>query len=146
MRFFSDSSKATKGRLGDSSLEDWASFLENSPTEQTSPHSGESKQALIGLGSLHRRALAVVFICWIAFVAAMVFGFILLTSLATPAKASDRSSTVASPWASGLDGWMGRRLWCFPRQPCDAWSPFSEDGPSNLRYVTLFPEVELVKI
>ena len=123
-----------KARLGDSSLEDWASFLENSRGGTMRPLFRASLLERIGAYSRTPRGLAVVCICWIAFVLALVFASTLLTSWGMPRSGSAASSTAASLSEKSLDGWMVRRLYCSPHQPCDAWSPFSEDDPFNLRF------------
>jgi hypothetical protein len=134
MRSLPDSIKATKGRLGDSSLEDWPSFLENSRGEKTPLLSHVSRWEIIALCLHEAPGLAVLCICWIAFLAALGFGFIQLISWETPPKDSAHSSTAAYRLVSDLGIWTARRLWCFPHQPCDAWSPFSEDARSSLKY------------
>jgi hypothetical protein len=134
MRFSPDSIKATKGRLGDSSLEDWPSFLENSRGEITPHQSPASLPARIAAFSRTPRGLAVICICWVLFLLALVFAFTPRTSWVTQRWVTEASSTAVSASGNDLGGWMARRLYCFPHQPCDAWSPFSEDAPSSLRY------------
>lgn len=48
----------------------------------------------------------------------------------------------ASPLENALGIWMARKLYCSASRPCDAYSPFSTDGPFNLRFVTQ-PETRL---
>jgi hypothetical protein len=64
----------------------------------------------------------------------LVFGFIPLTSwetpkgLPVPAQRLHRSRRKA--WMDG----QAESCTALSSQPCDAWSPFSEDSPSNLKY------------
>ena len=80
------------------------------------------------------RGLAVICIWWVLFLLALVFVFTPRTSWETPRRAYAASSTGALPSENDSDGWAARRLCCSPSQPCDAWSPFSEDIPSSLRF------------
>ena len=144
MHFSHDSTKATKGRLGDSSLEDWSSFLESSPGEKTHPLSRVSRLELIALSLHHLPGLVVVSIFYLILLGALAFAFIQLISWETVARDTSASSMAVSLSGSDLGLWKARRLYCSPSQPCDGSSPFSEDGPSNLRYEIQI-EVELTK-
>jgi hypothetical protein len=87
------------------------------------------------------RGLAVASILWALFLIALVFVFIRLPGWETRPRASAPNSTAASQSANDSGGWTARRLYCSPSQPCDAWSPFSEDVPFSLRFETQPEEV-----
>src|SRR5688572_2748326 len=114
----SDLKPATKARLADSSLEDWASFLENAPGEGTSPCTPLCQQGPIGLTSLNRHALVAVSICSALFLLALVAGCILLISWATPAKAGSVTLTAVSLSENDLGIWMARKPFCSALPPC----------------------------
>jgi hypothetical protein len=141
MLSFSASNRATKAHSADCSLEDWPSFLENCPGGTMRPLFRASLPERISAFSRTPLGLAVVCICWVLFLLALVFAFTLLTTAETPRRAYAANSMGASPSEKSLDGWMARRLYCYPPQPCDAWSPFSEDAPFNLRFETQPEEV-----
>jgi hypothetical protein len=79
MHFLHAWSQEIKGRLGDSSLEDWASLLESSPGETTRATSRVSLPERIAASSRTPRGLAVICTLWIAFLLGLVFAFIRLT-------------------------------------------------------------------
>lgn len=145
MRSSSDSTKATTEPLGASSLEDWPSFLENSQTEPTRPLFHAFLLVCITAYLRTPRGLAALSILLAALMVALVFASTLLISWATQPRVSALSSTAVSLSESDLGIWTARRLFCYRDQPCDAWSPYSEDDPSNLRYV-IQPEVVLIRI
>lgn len=146
MRFFNASSLETKGRLGGSSLEDWADSLpENSLGETTPPLSHVSRLGFIVLSLRTAPGLVALSILWVLFLIGLVFASILLIKWETPPRASVANLTAASLWVKDLGGWTARKLYCNPSQPCDASSPFSEDSPSNLRY-EIQPETEVKTI
>lgn len=131
-----DPKAAIKGRLGGSSLEDWPSFLENSPGEETLPPSPASLPARIAAYLRTPRGLGVLCILWLLFLLALVFVFMPLTSWVMQRSGSSASSTAVSLSVSGLDGWTARRLFCSHNQPCDALSHFSAVDPFNSKYET----------
>jgi len=67
--------KARKEPLGASSLEDWASFLENSPTMPMRPMFRASLKERIAAFFHTPRVSDALFILWIAFLLALVFAF-----------------------------------------------------------------------
>ena len=133
MRSSKGSTNRIRGRLGNSSLEDWPSFLENSPIEVTRTSLVVCLLERIVACSRTPRGLAVLCICWVLFLLALVFVFTPRTSWVTQRWVTEASSTAVSLSENDLGLWMARRLYCSPHQPCDAWSPFSEDARSNLR-------------
>ncbi len=64
-----------KARLGGSSLEDWASHLENSPGETMRPLFRASRLERIAAFGRTPLGLGVLCILWTAFVVALVLGF-----------------------------------------------------------------------
>ena len=133
MRSFSAWRAAIRARLAGSSLEDWASFLESCPGGTMRHLFRASLLERIALSLRTPRGLAALCICWLLLILALVFGFTLLISWPMPPSDFVRNSTAASPSESDSGGWAARRLYCSPHRPCDAWSPFSEDAPFNLR-------------
>lgn len=142
--FYNVLNQEIKGRLGNSSLEDWPSFLENSPGETMRPLFHASLLERINAYLRTPRGLAVACIWWILFLLGLVFVCIRLISWEIRPKASSASSTAASLLGKDLGGWRARRLFCSVLLPCDALSPFSEEGPSNLRYEIQPEEVKYV--
>jgi hypothetical protein len=145
MLSFSASKRATKAHSADCSLEDWPSFLENCPGGTMRPLFRASLLERIAASSRTPRGLAALCICWLLLILALVFVFTLLTTWETRARDFVVSSTAVSQSENDSDGWMARRLYCSPRQPCDAWSPFSEDVPFSLKF-EMHHEAELVTI
>lgn len=144
MRSSKGSMKGTREPSGASWLAPFSSTQENSQTEATGPLSRVSRLELFILTLRTLPGLIVLSILWILFLVALVFGSMLLTLWAMQPRGSAASSTAVLLWASDLGIWTARRLYCLADRPCDASSPFSEDSPSNLRYV-IHPKVELVK-
>lgn len=139
MRYSNDLKPEIKEPLGGSSLEDWASFLENSHGGTMRPLFRASLLERICAYSRTPRGLAVISILWALFLIALVFVFTPRTSWEIPVKAFTASSTAASLLGKNLGGWTARRLYCTPSQPCAASNPFSEEGPFNLR-LEMHPE------
>lgn len=138
MPSFSGWTSRIRGRLGTSSLEAWADYIpENCPTEPTPLLSHVSLLDFIALSLHFLPGLVVVSICWMLCLLAAVFVSILLTLWVMSAGASAASSTDVSPWASGLDGWKARRLYCYLPQPCDDASLTLLEGRSSLKFETL---------
>ena len=79
MPSYTGKNPATKGRLAVSSLEDWPSFLENSPGETTHRTCPASRLERIAAYSRTPRGLAVASILWGLFLVALVFACIRLT-------------------------------------------------------------------
>ena len=73
MPLLRDLNLAMKARLGASSLEDWASYLENCPGETTLPPFRASLRGRIAAFLRHRLVSGAIFILWIAFLLALVF-------------------------------------------------------------------------
>lgn len=117
MRFFSGSSKAPKEPLGGSSLEDWASFLENSHGGITNLQSlaylwGRIAATLhILLGSV------VVYIFLTACLTVLVFGFTRLTIAEIWRRDSGASLTGASRLGKDSAGSKGRRQFFSRHRP-----------------------------
>lgn len=77
------------------------------------------------------RGLAVICICWILFLLALVFAFTPRTSWETPQRAYAASSMGALLLANDSVGSTDRRQ-CYSALPqCDDWRSYSEDGPLN---------------
>ncbi len=106
-----------KARLGSSSLENWSSYLENSPGETMHHPSRVSLLGRIAAFLRTPRGLAVVCILWPVFLIALVFVFTLLTSWEIRLGATGVSLTAASPWERNSAGLTDRRLsFCQPRR------------------------------
>lgn len=136
MRFFSGWTSRMKARLGTSSLEDWSSFLENSPAEETKPATAVSSPEVIGLTSLPLRGLLVACICYGLFLLGVASACILLISWATVGAAFGASSTAVSHSESDLGIWMGRKPFCYQLPQCVEWNNYSLEGRSSLRFET----------
>lgn len=125
----------TKEPSADSLPDPCLSSLENSPGERTAAalaaydQDQEKGLKLIGLRSLTPRGLAVAFICWLLLILALVFGSILLTLWATPAKGSGVSSTAVLPLESVSAGLTAKRRFCSPSRLCDGFRSISEINP-----------------
>ncbi len=141
MRFFNDSRPQIPAPLGSSSLEDWPSFLENSPGGTMRPLFRASLLERIAAYSRTPQGLAAGCILWLLFLLALVFASTQLISWVTQPRGSNASSMAASLSGSDLGIWTARRLYCYPLQPCDIWNPFSEEIPSSLRYEIQTEEV-----
>jgi hypothetical protein len=134
MRSFNAWMSRMKERLGASSLDDWASFLENYQTGKTPPQSRASRLELITLFFRSPRGLDVLCICWLLLILALVFAFTLLTSWEMPVEGSAANSTAVSRWENGWDGWTNRKLYCSLSPQCDDSSPTFLGGRSSLKY------------
>lgn len=136
MQSSGDSTGRTKGRLADSSLEDWASSLENFPGEETLPPLAVSRWEFIVLSLRTAPGLVVLCICWLLLILVLLFGSILLISWGIPSWAGVANSTAVLALENDSAGWMGRRLYCSASLPCDVYSPFSADGLFFWKYET----------
>lgn len=134
MQSFNDSSPQIKAPLGDSSLEDWASFLENYPGGTMRPLFRASPLERISAYLRTPRGLAALSIWWVLFLLGLVFVFTPRMSWGIYQKASTASSMVVLPSERSSAGWTTRRLYCSHSQPCDVWNPFSVESPFNLRF------------
>ena len=139
MRSFSAWRAAIRARLAGSLLGSWPSFPVSSRGAATHrPYRAyrpllEARLRSIVQFSRTPRGLAVICICWVLFLVALVFAFTPRTSWVRQISVTGASSTAASPSEKSLDGWTARRLYCSAHQPCDAWSPTSADGHFGLR-------------
>lgn len=129
-----ESTQQLKAPLGTSSLENWPSFLENSPGGTTPPTSPASRLERIVLWLRSPRGLVVACICWLLLVLAAVFGFTLLTSWEPLIKVSAASSTAASLWEKGSDGWMVRKRSFYLPPPLDDSTNTLWTGRLSLKY------------
>lgn len=136
MRSYSALKAATKELSAASLRAAYLSTLESYRTEETRPTSRASLLARIAASSRTPSGLAVICICWVLFLLVLVFACTPRTSWVTQRWVTEANSTAASLSEKSLDGWTARRLYCYPLQPCDAWSPYSEDERSNLRFET----------
>lgn len=133
MRSFNAWMSRTMARLGGSSLEDWASFLESFQIGVTPPQSQESLRARITAFLLTPRVLVVPFICWLLLILALLFVFIPRISWGTPVEDESVNSTGASPSENDSDGLMDRKLFCSPSLLCDGSRSVLEDDLSPSR-------------
>ena len=78
MRYLHAWTDRMKARLGGSSLEDWASYLENSLGETMRRQSHVSLLERTAAFLRHRLVSGAIFILWMAFLIALAFAFIRL--------------------------------------------------------------------
>ncbi len=104
MRFCRGSKAEIKAPLAGSSLEDWVSFLENSPGGTTRRQYRVCLRERIA-ASLHSLlGLAAVYIFLIVSLSALVFGFTRRTLWEIWREGSSPSSMAASHWEKNSDG------------------------------------------
>lgn len=137
MLSFSAWTSQMRGRLGTSSLEDWASYIQEScPTAATSPTSLAFWRLYTWLASPCLQDLVAAFMCYVMFLLVLAYVFILLTLWGTAGSAFGASLTAASHWESGLGIWMARRPSCYQPPLCDELSNTFLEGRSSLKFET----------
>lgn len=131
-----------KARLGASSLETWADYIQESCQigETRTPSEGFSP-ALTGRPSPTPLTSTACFIYWTLFLAGLVFACILLTSWETLAKGSAVNSMAVSPWERDWDILMARRPFCCQPQQLEESNPYFLEDRSSLKFETFEEEM-----
>lgn len=123
MLSFSGWTGRIKESLAGSSLENWASFLENSPGGTINPPFPASPADVTLRELLILRALAWGCIFSLLLILGLVSACTPRTSWATSTWVCEASLTAVSHSENDLGLWMGRRLYCSLDQPCDVCGP-----------------------